>query len=127
MHKIDALDPSALDGLREFENVGGPHLVEALASLFLRDTVARLGSLKRAIDSGDADRIKTEARTLKGSSISVGAMPMSLLCGKLEEEGRAGDIEGASKTLPRIEEEFEHARSILEAEVPKKPRINIDE
>lgn len=127
MHKVDALDPSALDGLREFENVGGPHLVEALASLFSRDTVARLGSLKRAIDSGDAVRIETEARTLRGSSTSVGAMQMSLLCGEMEEEGRAGDIEGASKTLSRIEEEFERARAILEAEVPKKHHINIDE
>lgn len=117
MHKVDAIDPSALDSLRELENEGGPELVAALAGLFLRDTISRLGSLRRAIDSGDAVGVERGARTLKGSSASVGAMPMSLMCAELEEEGRSGAIEGASETLSRIEEEFVRARAILEAEM----------
>ena len=48
---------------------------------------------------------------------------MSLMCGELEEKGRAGAIEGAgalegaSEALSQIEEEFGRARAILEAEI----------
>ena len=120
MDKVNAIDPSALDGLRELEDEGGPGLVAAMADLFFRDTVARLGSLRRALGSADAVGIEKGAQSLKGSSASVGAMEMSLLCGELEEKGRVGDIEGASKTLSRIEEEFVRARAILEAEISRK-------
>lgn len=120
MDKVDGIDPTALDGLRELENEGGPGLVTAMAGLFFRDTVARLGSLRRAIDSADAVGIERGAQSLKGSSSSVGAIAMAQMCGELEEEGRVGDMEGASKTLARIEEEFDRARAVLEAEISRK-------
>jgi HPt (histidine-containing phosphotransfer) domain-containing protein len=122
MNKVDEKDQTALDGLRELENEGGPPLVAALAGLFFRDAVARLGSLRRAIGSADAVGIEKGAQSLKGSSASVGATAMSLMCGELEEEGRVGDIQGASKTLSRIEEEFERVRAILEADISRAGR-----
>lgn len=118
-----AIDLSVLAGLREFDNEGDPDLVAELAVIFFHDTVERLGSLRRAVDAADAVGIESEAHSLKGSSASLGAMPMSLMCGELEEKGRAGTIEGAGaiegayETLSRIEEEFGRARAILEAEI----------
>ena len=120
MDKVDEIDPSALDALRELENEGGPGLVASMAGLFFRDTVARLGSLRRALASADAAGIEKGAQSLKGSSASVGAMAMSLMCGELEEEGRVGNIEGASEILARIEEEFDRTRATLEAEISTK-------
>ena len=54
-------------------------------------------------------------------------MLMSLMCGELEEKGRAGVIEGmsateeASEILSRIEKEFGRARAILEVEISTVP------
>ena len=120
MNKVDGLDPSAVDALREFENEGGPALVAALAGLFFRDTVARLGSLRRAVGFADAAAIERGAQGLKGSSASVGAVEMSLMCGELEENARLGALEEASETLSRIEEEFSRTRVTLEAEIKRR-------
>jgi HPt (histidine-containing phosphotransfer) domain-containing protein len=126
---VASIDLSVLAGLREFDNEGDPDLVAELAVIFFQDTVERLGSLRRAIDSADAAGIESEAHSLKGSSASLGAVGMSLLCGELEAKGRAGAIEGAgafeeaaaldgaSEALSRIEEEFGRARAILEAAI----------
>lgn len=117
IHRVDAIDLSALDGLRELENEGNRDFVAALLVLFFRETVERLASLRRAIDAADAVGIESEAHSLKGSSGSLGPMPMSIMCAELEEKGQTGAIEGASETLSRIEEEFGHARAMLEAEI----------
>src|SRR5882724_5878362 len=120
---VAAIDLSVLAGLREFDNEGDPDLVAELAVIFFQDTVQRLRSLRRAIDSADAAGIESEAHSLKGSSASLGAVGMSLLCGELEAKGCAGSIEGAgalegaSEALTQIEEEFGRARAILEAEI----------
>lgn len=120
MSKVEALDPSALESLREFENKGGPHLVGALTSLFLRDSVTRLHLLRKAVASSDAIALERTAQTLKGSSASVGATAMSLMCGALEEKGRTGTLEGASEILTLVEEEFERTRMKLEIEAHSK-------
>ena len=120
---VAPIDLSVLAGLREFDNEGDPDLVAELAVIFFQDAVERLASLRRAIDSADAAGIENEAHSLKGSSASLGAVGMSLLCGELEAQGRAGSIEGAralegaSEALTQIEEEFGRARAILEAEI----------
>jgi len=126
---VAPIDLSVLAGLREFDNEGDPDLVAELAVIFFQDTVERLESLRRAIDSADAVGIESEAHSLKGSSASLGAVGMSLLCGELEAKGRAGAIkgagaiegagamEGALEALSRIEEEFGRARATLEAEI----------
>jgi HPt (histidine-containing phosphotransfer) domain-containing protein len=120
---VAPIDLSVLAGLREFDNEGDPDLVAELAVIFFQDTVERLGSLSRAIDSANAAGIENEAHSLKGSSASLGAVGMSLLCGELEAKGRAasiegaGAIDGASEMLSRIEEEFGRARAILEADI----------
>jgi len=126
---VAPIDLSVLAALREFDNEGDPDLVAELAVIFFQDAVERLASLRRAIDSADAAGIENEAHSLKGSSASLGAMRISLLCGELEAKGRAGSIkgagaiegagalEGASETLTQIEEEFGRARAILEAEI----------
>src|SRR5882672_10831803 len=107
---VAPIDLSVLAGLREFDNEGDPDLVAELAVIFFQDTVERLASLRRAIDSADAAGIENEAHSLKGSSASLGAVGMSLLCGELEAKGRVGSIEGAgaivgaSEILSRIEE-----------------------
>src|SRR6266404_20734 len=116
---VAPIDLSVLAGLREFDNEGDPDLVAELAVIFFQDTVERLRSLRRAIDFADAAGIESEAHSLKGSSASLGAVGMSLLCGELEAKGRAGAIEGAgalesaSEALSQIEEEFGRARAIL--------------
>jgi len=120
---VAPIDLSVLAGLREFDNEGDPDLVAELAVIFFQDTVERLRSLRRAIDAADAVGIESEAHSLKGSSASLGAVGMSLLCGELEAKGCAGSIkgagalEGASEALTQIEEEFGRARAILEAEI----------
>jgi CheY-like chemotaxis protein/HPt (histidine-containing phosphotransfer) domain-containing protein len=116
-HRVDAIDQSVLDSLRELENEEDPDLVASLVVLFFRDTLERLGSMRRAIDSADAEALEGIAHSLKSSSANLGALPMSLLCGDLEVKGRTGALEGAAEVLARIEKEFGRARLILEAEL----------
>jgi CheY-like chemotaxis protein/HPt (histidine-containing phosphotransfer) domain-containing protein len=116
-HRVEAIDQSVLDSLRELENEEDPNLVASLVVLFFRDTVERLRSLRRAIDSADAAGVEGNAHSLKSSSANLGALPMSLMCDELEEKGRTCALEGAADVLSRIEKEFGRARAILETEV----------
>jgi CheY-like chemotaxis protein/HPt (histidine-containing phosphotransfer) domain-containing protein len=115
--KGDAIDQSVLNSLRELESEEDPGLVASLVVLFFQDTLERLGSLRRAIDSADATCVEEKAHSLRSSSANLGALPMSLMCRDLEEKGRTGALEGASQALSRIEEEFRCVRAILETEL----------
>jgi two-component system, sensor histidine kinase and response regulator len=113
----ESLDRTMLDGLRELEGEGEPDIVNELIELFLKDVLLQLTALRKAVDSGDVDSLKSIAHTLKGSCACIGAVRMVGLCMLLEEVGsNSGDFTRAPGLLRRLEAEFGCVRSALEAE-----------
>lgn len=73
--------PSAL---QQLEECGEAPLVEELIGIFQTDTASRLETLARAIEAADYPAARTEAHTIKGSSLQVGANRVAELCRQIE-------------------------------------------
>ena len=115
----DAIDASALAGLRDLQQPGEPDLVHEVIVLFLDSAAPRLAALHQAVARGDARTLEQEAHTLKGSAATLGARRLAAICEELQARGRAGDMPGASALLPQLDAEFARVRTALSAELAK--------
>jgi two-component system, sensor histidine kinase and response regulator len=115
----DSIDRSVLAGLRELRVEGESDIVAELAELFLKDVPVRLTELREATEIGDGRLVERVAHVLKGSSATVGAIKMEVICAELEEMGRSGDLTAAPERLYHLHEEFGRVGMALEEVSPK--------
>lgn len=114
--RCDGIDPSLLDDIVRMPN-GGIGLVRELITMFFDEAPGRLAELRLGIAAGDGQRIAAVAHATRGGAGTVGASRLATLCGRLEADGRAGQLAGAEETLVAIEVEFARARGALERRV----------
>lgn len=98
---------------------GEPDLVGELLAAFQEETPALIEGLRAAIHSGDPVKLRQSAHSLKGSSGNLGARALQVLCGDLERMGRNGVLEGATRLLTLVEQEYPRVVQALEDEVQK--------
>jgi CheY-like chemotaxis protein/HPt (histidine-containing phosphotransfer) domain-containing protein len=110
------IDPGVIAELRGLQSTTDPDFFNHLIDLFIEETPRRLAAIKEALAKSNAEALAHEAHALMGSSAHLGATRMDALCEILEEQGRAGSINGASAVLSVLEEEFARVRKALEAE-----------
>jgi two-component system, sensor histidine kinase and response regulator len=115
----NVIDASVIDELRGLQSATDPDFFNHLIDLFIEETPHRLAAIADAVTTMNAKALAQEAHALKGSSAHLGATRMDALCEILEEQGRAGSLNGASAILPVLVEEFDRVRKALEA--GKKP------
>jgi HPt (histidine-containing phosphotransfer) domain-containing protein len=87
--------PAALQHLHE---CGEGALVDELIEMFQTDTASRLDILRRAVETADCRIAGSEAHTIKGSSLQVGALKVAAVCLQMETVAR----QGQSATLPAL-------------------------
>ncbi|HVQ74481.1 MAG TPA: response regulator, partial [Candidatus Binatia bacterium] len=105
---------AALDAEAMLAAVEGDHaLLGDLAAIFLEDTPARMGELRRALSAGDAASVFRTAHSLKGALGALGARDALALAALLEDKGRNGDIADAPGALDRLEVEIDRLASLL--------------
>lgn len=110
---LPPLDPRAFGELRA---LGSREFLVDLIDTFLRETEERLSDLRQARQAGRTDLLLKAAHTLKGSSGNMGAMALSGLCRRLEEEARKGGGGDEAALLAQIEAEVLRVREALAAE-----------
>ena len=92
------IDPSALksvfgDDEETFREILGD---------FVDPATSNVAEITDAATAGNADAVGAAAHKLKSSSRSVGAVELGELCAKLEEAGKAGDMEKIGELSPKI-------------------------
>jgi HPt (histidine-containing phosphotransfer) domain-containing protein len=108
----EALDRATYDGLLKM--TGGDHeFVDELVDTYLADTIDQLAELDVAVVAGDAAALTRPAHSLKSSSLNVGALDLAGLARELEEQGRAGRVEGAPERVAVARRRFEAVRAAL--------------
>jgi two-component system, sensor histidine kinase and response regulator len=117
--KDNSIDRSVLAGLRELQVEGEPDIVAELAQMYLEEVPLRLTELRDAVEIGDAPSVERIAHTLKGSSGSMGAVGMEVICAGLEEIGGSEELETAPALISRLEEEFGRVRVAFGEELSK--------
>ena len=80
--------------------------LEGLVRTFREDVPSRIDALRSAAANGDARDLALAAHAMKSSSGSVGAKRMLAMASSLEQNARAGRIDGADVAIEQIAAEF---------------------
>ncbi|MBI2313112.1 MAG: response regulator [Betaproteobacteria bacterium] len=110
------IDSKRLGYLREIQDEANPNVVGELIDLFIDDSPRHLANLWKAVNEQNAQALKQVAHRFRSSTENLGVRRMSAICDRLERMGMAGSVEGAMELLEQLNDEFERARQILEAE-----------
>ncbi len=108
------VDVSSLLELRQLQQPGKPDAIWRIVSHFLEETVQRLGTLRTAAETGDAQMLERAAHALKGITGTVGANEMLDLAVRLEELGRSGQTDGAAELVTELDVALGRARPIFD-------------
>jgi len=88
-------------------------MIRELAQEFLDDTEKRLRALEQAWQQENAIAVREGAHSIKGASLSFGAVPFSQLSQELEMIGKSGDFKNAKEKLEQLQAEFGKMRTEL--------------
>jgi HPt (histidine-containing phosphotransfer) domain-containing protein len=101
--------------LQQLEECGEAALVEELIAIFQTDTASRLETLARAVEAADGVGTRTEAHTIKGSALQVGASRMADLCRQMEVEARKVPPENLAPLFHALLRSFDEVRGVMAA------------
>jgi len=108
----NALDTRVLAELRE--SVGGDQeFLSELIDEFLDDAPTQLESLREGATSGDAERAKRAAHTLKGNSRTFGAGELASLCQEAEAAAGLDELAAVLARVDAIDGEWTRVRTQL--------------
>ena len=95
--------------------VGGDDtFVDDLVDTFLADAPALLVAIDEAVAADDAEALVGPAHTLKGNSLTLGALELAAVARTLEEEGRQGDLSRAADDAARARAELGRVADALQ-------------
>ncbi len=85
----------------------------ALLETYLRDSEGRLFEVAEAWETGDLERLRHNAHSLKGASSNIGAADLAVLCGELERLARDRAIERVPGMIERVKSELRDVRDAV--------------
>lgn len=106
--RVETLDRSVLDELRELQSADDPHFLERVMTLYLTESPKLMEQLNQSVTAANAAEIVRAAHSLKSSSGSIGAVAMGVLCAEMVAAGRAGKVSNARDMYENVASE--HAR-----------------
>ena len=102
------------DALLELALGGDRDIVAEVLALFQSDTQSRIGMLREAVESGDRPRARSQAHSLKGSALQVGATALAESCREME---LAAEVRpDLLALLDEIEARFYHISNLMTME-----------
>lgn len=82
--KPTSVDPARIATLKKLSDRTGQDVLGQLVQSYLKDTPGRIQELRRAASSGDSEKVRFMAHTLKGSSSNLGLQTVAQLAQELE-------------------------------------------
>lgn len=93
------------DVLDDIRDMFGEDFAE-LTALFIADTPKRIAVMRAAATARDAAQLAKTAHAFSGCAASIGALALSTLGRKLEDDARSGRLAQADATIVAIEQEY---------------------
>jgi len=110
-----ALDPVTIEGLRGLAGDTSADFFAQVFETYLADSGTRIASLRQAAAAQSSERVRTEAHTLAGASLNIGAIQVGELARAVEASGAAGNLSDIQRQIGRLQAAFDQARvEILE-------------
>ncbi len=94
--------------------MGYVELVRTVAESFLIDMTEQIEILAAMVVSNDVQQATAQAHKIKGASANVGGMKLSAHALKMEEAGKAGDMETFGQKQPELEQCFVQLKAAIE-------------
>ena len=88
-------------------------LLGEVIDTFLRIAPLRLASLGKAVAKSDAVALERTAHNFLGSCANIGAKSMANVCARLEQQGRASNLEGTALLVAQLETGLARVRAAL--------------
>ncbi len=104
---VSTLDRAAIARIKKLQREDAADVLLKIIGIYLQKGPELMQEISQAISTGDADKLRHAAHSLKSSSASLGANDMASLCSELENMGRDGDLTNALGKLDFLEFEFE--------------------
>lgn len=112
-HDSAAIDESVLQMLLGFGNEDNNTFLKELIKIYLDETLQLIVEMKTALEKNKLEPFIRAAHTLKSSSANLGAMHLSEMCKKLEEQGKSNKLNDVSKKIFAVEQEFQRVNISL--------------
>ncbi|HLK12650.1 MAG TPA: Hpt domain-containing protein [Candidatus Binatia bacterium] len=90
----------------------------------LHTTPDALSQLDSALAAGDPARVRSDAHSLKGSCLTLGAAALGAVCEQIESTARRGDLDPAHELLARARTEFHRLRRLLDGYLARGCRVD---
>ncbi len=110
MHDRSVLDAEVVSELQDIMGQDFQMLVES----FQRDGEQRLVALDQRF-GGDADTLRSQAHSFKGSSSNLGAVRVADVCMELETLASNGELANAPPLIDSLKRHFQQACAALRA------------
>ena len=88
-------------------------LAKEVIELFLDDIPPKLVAMKKAFNKSDAPLLRDLAHTVKGAAANIGAGAFRDCASRMEQAGKAGNLDKAASLLPQIDEQFKRLENVL--------------
>ena len=103
--------------IAEFRSIGSSDFVRSVIDQFIKEAEAQVGLLRDARQRLDTPLVKATAHSLKGSSMTMGACRLALLCTELEESAVLDQGHTIARDLvSEVDREFTKVRAALAIE-----------
>jgi HPt (histidine-containing phosphotransfer) domain-containing protein len=102
------------DRTAALEHCGGDEqLLGELVSMFLVEISGWMSSLSEGLATGDAEKVKRTAHTIKGAVSTLAARPAQATALRLEEIGKQGDLSKSGPAWEEMQAAIERLRKAL--------------
>jgi CheY-like chemotaxis protein len=108
-----ALDPAALNSLRELSG-GDQDFLRELITTLLAEIDKLLADIRRALQDQNAAALRLAAHTLKSNAQNCGATQLIQVSKDVEMLAKSGSLEAAAARLPLLETACQHTQKALE-------------
>jgi len=109
--------------LAELQEEDEPDIISEVGGIFLTHAPDKIAAIIQAASERDSQSLVRAAHSLKSSSAYMGALRLSAMCKELEEQARAGVLEGTERKARLLSEEFLRVKLALENEIESRKRI----
>jgi len=110
MNDLTAIDKPVIETLKGLMKDRFNYLIET----FIDKTSIHIEELKAAVTNNNTDNIISITHAMKGSSGSVGASSIHVLCKQYEDYARNGDLTGADTWADLLETEFNRYKNEIQ-------------
>ena len=96
------------------KSMTGPAFLGELIDVFLKDSPDLIKEMRSGLMSGNVERVRRAAHSLKSNSASFGADRLAEVARELEMIAKSGTLDGGESKLSAVEAEYGRLLPVLE-------------